>query len=108
MLLARVAQATKINVASLFQAFTLICREFRNVVKHAFLVLIFWDKKLLVLFLTLFATMLLHIMILGWYFCYSTVPMLCRSFGERKRVDAGAEGDCQHTNDESFYISSTS
>ena len=57
MLLARVALATNINVASLFQALTLICRKFRNVVKHALLVLIFWDKRLLVLIFTLFATM---------------------------------------------------
>ena len=57
MLLARVALAININVASLFQAFTLICRELRNVVKHAFLVVIFWDNKLLVLIFTLLATM---------------------------------------------------
>ena len=57
MLLARVALATNINVASLFQAFTLICRELRNVVKHAFLVVIFWDNKLLVIIFTLLATM---------------------------------------------------
>ena len=57
MLLARVALAININVASLFQAFTLICRELRNVVKHAFLVLIFWDNKLLVIIFTLLATM---------------------------------------------------
>ena len=57
MLLARVALAININVASLFQAFTLICRELRNVVKNAFLVLIFWDNKLLVIIFTLLATM---------------------------------------------------
>ena len=57
MLLARVALAININVASLFQAFTLVCRELKNVVKHAFLVLIFGAKNWLVLIFTLFATM---------------------------------------------------